>query len=317
MIERKYFGIISEKFISLDKSRELEDFLIEHKLIVWVKKGKTISTSKTDNLGEQRIIVEFDPKNAKYEFSKELLKHVYNFLLDHYKNGLGRVDFFNNDFENETFGLLEGRKRDIALKHFNNNYKLWTTNLPVILEYNEKNKLGSENPFNKLKRVRLFFQNHLKHQNELISAYLNGNINYFNRELFDTSEFLKEMFDFENDLLILLDLNNDFSFAEDKAFSPKSKADLIYEQYSHDFHSLKQVKFIEKQFSNEENRKYSFAVSIFYFFNDQLLMPSADLFKEIITKYFGFNCSKIKLNDESNSKHKKRLNKLKIDWNNY
>mgnify|MGYP000430455216 CR=1 FL=1 len=93
MIERKYFGIISEKFISLDKSRELEDFLIEHKLIVWVKKGKTISTSKTDNLGEQRIIVEFDPKNAKYEFSKELLKHVYNFLLDHYKNGLGRVDF--------------------------------------------------------------------------------------------------------------------------------------------------------------------------------------------------------------------------------
>jgi hypothetical protein len=203
----KNFGIVPEELRDIDKVKELEEFLYSKKVLIWVKKGSNIIYSKTDNLGGLRTKVVFDPKNEGYEFTNSFVLEVYMFLLDHYKNGLRKIHLFINDFENNTFGMKESDKQEIALKHFNDIYPCWTANLATIMEYTEDRKLKSENHFNKLSRSRVFIQENFKHEIELLSAYLIGDLDYFNSSLFESNIIIKEMFDFENDLLILIELN--------------------------------------------------------------------------------------------------------------
>jgi hypothetical protein len=312
----KYFGILRKKLTDLDRVKELESFLLEKKLIVWVKRGKIIKSSKTDNIGELKNLIEFDPKNAGYEFTNEFTIKVHEFLLNHYKNGLGRIDLFNNDFDNETFGFLEANRREIALKHFNILYPIWTTNLPVLLEYKENNKLGSENQFNKLKRVKNFYQNQIKYQTELATAYLIGDINYFNRALFESDKLILEMFDFENDLLILISLNKRFLFTENKAFTTKSIAQNIYEKYPIEFDSILVIEFIESIMTSPKYRYRKYGLALFYALKEELNLINASTikFNEVLTLFFNCDFKNLQLGNKYAKSHDDKVKMFKLSY---
>lgn len=316
-MKQKYFGIIPEELNYIDKAKELEEFLISEKVLTQVRKGRNIESSKTDNLGELKIIVELDPKNVGYEFTNSFVKEVYKFLLKHYKNGLGKIHLFNNDFRNETFGKKESEKREIALEHFNKIYPIWTANLVTVMEYDEDHNLKSENYFNKLNRSRIFIQNNLKYEIELLTAYLIGGLDYFNRNLFESNKIISEMFDFENDLLILIELNKRYGFTEDKVFIPKTIAENIYSDYPENFESLKQLQFIEEKLTIEGNRKPSYIVSLYFFFQSEevnLKIPKEINFREILLHYFDLKLKRLKVSDSSNNKHQLRMRTIKNEW---
>ncbi|WP_341222219.1 hypothetical protein [Polaribacter atrinae] len=314
-MESKYFGIIPKELNSLNKIIQLENFLKENDLIIISNKLETIKSTKTENLGELKNVVKYDHNNTGYKFTDELTIEVYDFLLNQYKNSLCKNILFNINFEDETFGFLEARKKEAALKQFNNLYSIWTNNLTKMAPIKNA-KFVPENIFNKLKRARAFFQNQLKYQYELVVAFLIGEINYFNRDLFKTNELLIEMFDFENDLLILIDLNQRFSFTEDNVFTKKTIAQIIYEDYPEEFHSLKQLEFIEKYLTIEKNKKPSFIASLYFFFKEQnLKIPKEQIFREIINTNLKTNIPKrIKLSDSSGNAHLKRTTSFKKDW---
>jgi SPX domain protein involved in polyphosphate accumulation len=56
--------------------------------------------------------IEFNPENEVYDFLDKLLEKVYEFLLDHYKNRLGKIHLFNLNFSHETFAHPESEKRN-------------------------------------------------------------------------------------------------------------------------------------------------------------------------------------------------------------
>ena len=184
------------------------------------------------------------------------------------------------------------------------------------MEYDENRNLKSENYFNKLNRSRIFIQNNLKYEIELLTAYLIGDLDYFNRNLFESNKVISEMFDFENDLLILVELNKIFGFTEDNVFTPKTIAENIYNDYPENFESLKQLLFIEHKLKDIANQNHSFVVSLFFFFKKDIKIktPSARIFQEIINNNFNHNFGKIKLSDPENLEHKKRIKKLHLEW---
>ncbi|QXP70730.1 hypothetical protein H0I29_01130 [Polaribacter sp. R2A056_3_33] len=306
-MESKYFGIIPKELNSLNKIIQLENFLKENDLIIISNKLEIIKSTKTENLGERKNVVKYDHNNTGYKFTDELTIEVYDFLLNQYKNSLCKNILFNINFDDETFGFLEARKKEAALIQFKNLYSKWTNNLPTMV---------SENEFNKLKRARALFQNQLKYQYELVVAFLIGEINYFNRDLLQTNELLIEMFDFENDLLILIDLNQRFSFTEDNVFTKKTIAQIIYKEYPEEFHSLKQIEFIEHLITIKDIINRAFIVSLFDFFSNKLNIktPSAESFGKIINSHFGFTFGEIKLNSSEGDKHFKRVKEIEKEW---
>ena len=156
----------------------------------------------------------------------------------------------------------------------------------------------------------------LKKENDLIEHYIIGNTSYYTRELLDTHPLLLDIFFFENILAILIDLNKKFKFEIDDVFTPKTKAQLIYEAFPDEFDSLKQLEFIEKQLVDTKKVNRALVVSLFYLFKVELLIqtPSASLFQNIINDYFSLEIGPLKLSDPENLAHKKRLNNLTEKW---
>ena len=127
---------------------------------------------------------------------------------------------------------------------------------------------------------------------------------------------VQKIFQFENDLKILIKLNRKFSFTKDDVFTPKPKSKQIFEEFQDKFHSLKQIKFIEKQLENLSNQNHAFVVSLFYFLKKEIGIktPSAKIFREIINENYSLNIGEIKLSDPNNLKHKERIKKIHEDW---
>lgn len=108
-MESKFFGSIDENiFETLDKNQQ-EKYLFERKLL-----NQVFSSSKlkeTDKLGIFTVKIPISEDNLKYNFTKELAKTVYNFLLKHYEAGIGGdLALFNRDFDEKTFGLSPKKK---------------------------------------------------------------------------------------------------------------------------------------------------------------------------------------------------------------
>lgn len=311
-MRKKYYGIYNGQVNENSEMSEMLNFFLKNNLL-----SKTISCinynkEKTLEKNGFKKTINLNSENIKYVFSDEVTNEVYSYFKNKMLRSINaNLLLFEDEFENSIYGYSEKKKRKRALKEFN---QLFDEIFHIIFD-NSQIILGSKK-FPKIQLVKQNLLNKLKEETEIIVNFLCGNDLFFTRNLLDTNQFLLKMFDFENNLAKIIALNKRFQFEDDDIFTPKSIAKLIYEEYSYEFHSLKQVEFIEKHLFNEENKNYSFVVSLFYFFSDEIKIktPPADLFKEIITNNFDFTFSKIKLNVPSNSKHKKRITLLKEQW---
>jgi hypothetical protein len=310
----KYFGILPNELYLNNNEKEIENYLLDNKLLCFVKSGTPTNSYQTSNVGEFAIKPTFHPENSSYKYIDAIAENLYSFLTLHYERGLGNIILFNRDFDNETFGFLKFEKRKVALSYFN---KIFSRNVKpsqIGVKYNSVKEIVTENRFTSLKKRRDSFKYKLRDNKQIVLPFLAGKKDFFNREVFENNELIKEIFIFENDLLILIDLNKKFQFEEDDIFIPKPKAKLIYEEYSDEFQSLEQVEFIEQQISSKEKVNRAFIVSLFDFFNTELIdTPSGEIFGEIINSCFGFGFGEIKLNGSEGESHSKRKKK----WENF
>ena len=316
-MENKYFGIIDENNLRNLNYEELEKYLIKKQLLQPVH-SISITPEKTNDIGQLRAAFEISPKNFSNIYYQEITNEVIQFLLSHYKAGIGgNKAIFNRDFDDETFGLSKLEKKKVALDYFNKYFNLAKGITEVGLRYNSEMETVAEKRFQTLKRINNSFYCDIQNfDNNLVLAYLIGLKDYFDRELFETDPFILEMFQFENNLSILIRINNEFKFEEEDVFTAKNKAKIIFEEYNDKFQSLKQVEFIEQKLKNIANQNHSFVVSLFFFFKKEIKIktPSAKIFQEIINNNFKHNFGEIKLSDPQNSEHKKRLKKLHLEW---
>jgi hypothetical protein len=317
MKKKQYYKILPNQIYKTNNQNLINEFLIANNICEEVTcHSYSGNFERTDVLGEYYSNSRRNKIQNKLIYSSEVINEFYSFLLNHYKAGLGQHIPLNLKLYKDTFGLNFTESKKIALSYFVVYYNEIPFNPSFKLKFDEIRNIIPATKFESLKRYKDYLFLNLKNKSELIIPYLAGEDNYYNRDLFENNSMIKEIFEFENNLKILIELNNKYQFEKDDIFTPKPKAELIYEDYSDDFNSIEQIQFIEKQFLNEKNRNYSFVVSLFYFFINeiQIKMPSADLFNEIISTNFNFTFSKIKLNDPSNLNHKKRVNKLKKEW---
>tara|TARA_R110001592_G_C13095826_1_gene743784 strand:- start:542 stop:1504 length:963 start_codon:yes stop_codon:yes gene_type:complete len=317
MKKKQYYKILPNQLYKTNNQDIIIKHLVENNIC-----EKFTTHQYSGNFEKTDVLGEFYSKSRRTKiydsliYSNEVINEFYSFLLTHYRAGLGQHIIFNLKLHQEIFGLSYTKSKKIALSYFEVYYNQIPVNPSFKLKFDEIRNIIPATKFESLKRYKDCLFLNLENKSELIIPYLAGEDNYYNRDLFENNSMIKEIFEFENNLKILIELNNKYQFEKDDIFTPKPKAELIYEDYSDDFHSIEQIQFIEKQFLNEKNRNYSFVVSLFYFFINeiQIKMPSADLFNEIISTNFNFTFSKIKLNDPSNLNHKKRVNKLKKEW---
>lgn len=316
MMGFKHFGILSiEKYRNYNMDQLIEVLgkknIINFSIHGIIKENKTLNKK-----GGFEKIIQFRPDEIQKDFTDNFLDIIYLFLKN-YMNELIKVNtmLFNQNFENKTFGFSHKKQKKDALKIFNN----------FFVESFDSENIDSYsaigNKFHALKKRQDNLVQKLRNEtgNWIIVNYLLGNKDYFNRELFDTHPLLIEIFEFENKLSVLLDLNKKFKFEEYTIFTPKSKAELIYEEYSYDFDSLKQVEFIENQIHNEKKVDRAFIVSLFDFFSNKLKMttPSGKVFGEIINNHFGFDFYEIGLNGSEGDRHSKRVEGFKKEWESF
>jgi hypothetical protein len=304
-MKQEYFGILTEKMNNSFSHDEMETFLVEKKILEivfplrYIKDKKTLEKSSIERVNRVYL------NEIHYDFSSELVHDIHQFLLNKFFKGALEVNLmmFNQNFGANTYGLSQKKKRKEALKNFD---KLFFE----IIESNTEKRLVS------LKLKRDLIINKLKRKNPLINNYLFGNNTFFTRELIDKDSLLLEIFEFENKLAILIDLNKKFKFEEDDVFTPKTKAQTIFEEYKDEFHSLKQIEFIEKKLKDLANQNHAFVVSLFFFFKKEIKIktPSAKIFQEIVNTNFNHNFGEIKLSDPQNLEHQKRLKKIHQEW---
>jgi hypothetical protein len=316
----KYFGKLPLELYQANDLKDIIDYLASIKFgQKWVVKSAPSELKKTNILGQLRSRGPLTKTSQSFRFDDEVLKELYNFLLDHYNSGLSSYLRVDSDFYNDTFGMNDEDKKKIALKYFNNFYKLIFPKDPSDFVYDSERQVIPASKFESLRRKRERLIRSLENDQKLIFSYLAGDIDFYNRTLFENNLIIKEIFVFENNLKIVKKLNRKFKFEEDTIFIPKSKAKLIYEKYQDEFHSFKQVEFMENQISTGDKVNRALITSLFDFFSNNLKIktPSGKLFGEITNDYFSLNFSEIKLNGVEGDKHLKRIEKIKKEWENF
>ena len=317
-MKQKYFGIIPSELYENNKLEDIITYLsgIEVCQRTTVESG-TVELKKTNTLGE------ISARRSNYRvyesvrFRSDLVNKFYNFLLSHYKSGLGDYIVTNLELYEKTFGMTHDESKKIALNYFGDNYNKISIHPSFKYKFDENRNTIPATKFESLKRKRESLINTLGNDINLIIPYLGSDIDFFDRILFENNKTIKEIFQFENSLKILIEINNKYNFEVDNIFTPPAKSKIIFEEYSSLFHSLKQLEFIEQKLKDLENQNYAYVVSLFFFFKKKIKIktPSAKLFGKIINDTFNFNFGEIKLSDPFNLKHQERLTKLHEDWN--
>ena len=316
-MKKTYFGTLNPLELYGLGYDQTDKLLFDKGLMVESYSENIAPSYSTEKLGVMTAKIGISKKNLEYKYTAKLANMTFDFILEHYKAGVGGDNIlFNRHFEDETYGLSKIEKRRIGLDYFNKYFNLAKGDIQIGLEYNPEKEVVSEKRFKTLFRIRESFKYRLQGYNSLVLPYLFGYLDYFNREVFESTPFLVDMFKFENNLSILISLNTKFKFEEDSIFTPKTIAQNIYEEYSKEFHSLKQLEFIELLLSNENNKIHSYIVSLFFFFKKDLQykVPSAKVFQKLINKNFNLTIGGIKLSDSKNLEHLKRLKSIKEVW---
>ncbi|WP_397446908.1 hypothetical protein [Polaribacter sp. R77954] len=314
MIKQKYFGIYTS-----DKSshNEVIEFLVENNILIPITPLNSFEKSNTAEKGGVELVFRFAIKDKSYDFTEKFIDEIFLFIKT-FITGLinANLILFNRDFDILTYGYSTKKKRKEALKKFDQIFYELIEKKKIGLGQNSDGYIGSESRFEALKKEQLSFKNKFKLDLGIVLNYLLGNKDFFNRELLDNHPLLLEIFEFENSLKILIELNRRFKFENDDIFTPKPKSKLIFEEYSNQFHSLKQIEFIVNQIESNEKINRAFIISLFDFFSGSLKIktPSAKLFGEIINEHFGFNFSEIGLNGSEGDKHRQRIETFKKDW---
>jgi hypothetical protein len=222
----------------------------------------------------------------------------------------------NRDLESKTYGFSKKKIKKHALKSFNKIYFEIVDENEVSLGKNVNGEIGAARRFTQLQGRQLFLIDSLGKDENIVTNYLFGNQDYFNRELFETNIKVLEIFEFENKLAQLLFLNRKFQFEEENIFTPKTISQNIYENYPEDFHSLKQLEFIEEQLSFATNKNPSYIFSLFSYFQNEinLKIPKEIIFREVINHYFDLNLGRLKASDSSSNAHQNRLKSIKKYW---
>ena len=317
MIKKKYYNILPNRLYRTNNIDLIADYLIEKNICErFISKSISGKFEKTDRLGEWSSKGQLYQTDDILIYSNKVVRELYTFLLTHYKAGLGDHITFNLKFYQDTFGLNFSESKKIALEYFNIYYNNISINPSFNLKIDDNRNIIPATNFESLKRHKEYLFLNLEKKSELIIPYLAGDNEYFNRSLFENNSMIREIFEFENNLKIILELNRKYQLEDDDIFTPKPKSKLIFEEYSNQFHSLKQIEFIVHQIESYEKVNRAFIISLFDFFSGSLKIktPSAKLFGEIINEHFGFNFSEIGLNGSEGDKHRQRIETFKKDW---
>lgn len=216
MIHKKYFGIIDAKQLDSLNFNQIDTYLFDKKLAYKSYRQTNTKPTHTSELGVVKNRLEISDKNMSYLYIDEVTEVVHDFLLEHYKAGIGgEKALFQRDFDDETFGLPELEKKKVALDYFNKYFNLVKGDFPIGMEYNSKREIVAEKRFKTLYALRESFRYQLQEPNNLVLSYLLGSLDYFSRETFESLPFLIKMFNFENILSILIDLNKKFNFEQE------------------------------------------------------------------------------------------------------
>ncbi|ARV06108.1 hypothetical protein BTO04_05050 [Polaribacter sp. SA4-10] len=319
-MENKYFGKLPLELYENKKLEEIIDYLSENKVCT-----KTAGVSyivehkKTNDLGVDSSKINHKEAYSSLNFEDNLINELYRFLLTHYTRGLGDYIMVDLNLSKETFGMPYKDKRNIALKYFNLYFGEISIPIQFSFTFDDDRNIIPATNFQKLKRVRDELKGNLTKNIDLLLPYLAGELSFFNRELFETNTTITKIFHFENILKILIKINNEYKFEEDDIFTPPPISKIIYEEYSDQFHCLKQVKFIENQITSNEKVNRAFIVSLFHFFSNKLKIktPSGKIFGEIINNYFGCDFGEIGLNGSEGNRHYTRIENFKNEWESF
>lgn len=320
MREKKYFNILPNKLYKKNNLDAQLEYLIKNGICEkFVVKGFSGKFAKTNNLGELKATGMLNERGVIIKYSKDLVCEFYNFLLTHYKAGLGKYILFNLKLNQDTFGLEYTDNKKIAVKYFNTYYSQIPINRSFKFKFDTNRNILPATKFETLDRYKKAMLLNLENKSELIIPYLAGDDLFYNRKLFETNSMINEIFEFENNLKILVELNKKYKLEQDNYFTKKTIAHQIFDKFDNEFESLKQLEFIEYQINSKETVKRAHLVLLFDLFSNQLNtdFPSGKTFGEIINSFFGFNFKQIKLNGSENKKHSISIEKLKKEWANF
>ena len=310
----KYFGIINEnEILSLDKDKRIS-FLLSKGLLSTSHRIVFNHLPEPDLQGKIEVVMELSKENMEYTFTKDIAYEVYKFLLQHYKLYLNAdVVLFQREFESETYGLSDEKKRERGLKCFNNYFYEICDKEDQNIILNENKEKILELRFDTLSKKKNHLVRSLVYEIEIISQFLIGNETYYNKELFEHNKLIKDIFLFENNFQILQYLNNTFKFEK-----KDNQSNEIYKRYSDKINSLEVVEFIIKYLSNPIYKKRKFGLGIFYCLKNKLnlIQFSADEFKDLCNDYFDCNFKNLRLGHYGDS-HKNHVTFFKKEWENF
>jgi len=270
--------------------------------------GNNIPVTKSIVPGKLEILAQFDFNNRSYLCSTQLQKNIYNFLLDRYFTYLKAipVNFFIK-FEDSIFGLENNEIKKAGLNEFNAIY-----NTLKIKTFSKKGR------FELLHLEREHILSNISKEREIVIAFLTGNEDFFDVELYLSNLYLQKIISFEGNLEILLELNRTYKFQTDIYFDENAVLFEKYQNIDNPSFSFEVFKFMNHQIKTLEKSKRSDLVSLLFFFKElELFSGTEKTFRNMINDLFLPISAELKLADPTNKNHIKRMETLNLEWSNY
>lgn len=281
------------------------------------KKGILKKTEVTNNQvkiespiqGQTIYGIRYDKIIEVYQNSDKLNFEIHTFLLNRYHPYIGlEPELFKAEFKNLTFGLSKKKTYKHALENFNEIFET------IINRGIDKYK----NKFQVLYERREQFKQDINKEREIILNYLKGDINFFDKNLYHQSQYLMDFVEFEERLSVLLFLNETFSFEENLYFGKNRELIELYSTIENPSFNFTVFKFINQYISNISEYKHAHLVSLYFFLKKaNLIRETEEDFRQILENLYQDQIRLLKLSDPKNRQHKKRIEELQNQWDEF
>lgn len=307
-MDNQYFGTITHpNFLDWDNDTQ-NKYLADIGLFTVMIAGNNIPVPKSKVPGKLNILAQFDFNNRRYLCSTQLQKNIYNYLLGRYFTYLKAipVNFFIK-LEDSIFGLENNEIKKAGLNEFNSIY-----NALKIKTFSKKGR------FELLHLEREHIISNISKEREIVIAFLTGNEDFFDVELYLTNLYLQKIISFEGNLEILLELNRTYKFQTDIYFDENAVLFEKYKNIDNPSFSFEVFKFINHQIKTLEKSKRSDIVSLLFFLKEiKLFSGTEKTFRNMINNFFLPISAELKIADPTNKNHIKRMEILNLEWSNF
>lgn len=218
-----FYGIFkhNKEFAQLSK-KERNAFLLEHGLYESLQSISVKTQTSLVSMQDFVNAIKNEKRETVLQPKNELAESLYWFLVNYFNDPIqARFVDFCLQFDREVIGLTKKKKKKLALQYYKEKKEHFLIKGLSLIAYDKDSRPINHNIFKIIKARRTALVNQVCKYDDIMNAYLIGDLQVIKSKLTTEWEEYKYIVEFEHNLKAILFLNELYEFEEDHYFNTK------------------------------------------------------------------------------------------------